>query len=275
MTSIQLACADFTFPLLPHAAVLDLIHQLGLPGVDIALFEGRSHLQPSREFRQLTRSARALRRQVRDRGLAIADVYLHPVTDLHSLAPNHPDRRRRARARHVFEQAVEWTARVGADHLTILPGVVWDADSLPRCAEELAWRAERARGAGVIFAIEPHRGSVVATPRRTQRLLDLTPGLTLTLDYTHFTTAGFTEAEIHPLLKHASHLHARGARGRRIQMPVAQNTVDYPAILRRLKQQRYHRWIELEYVWMDAWRCKEVDNLSETILLRDLLRKHL
>ena len=40
----KLACADFTFPLLPHAKVLDLIAMLGIKGVDIGLFEDRSHL---------------------------------------------------------------------------------------------------------------------------------------------------------------------------------------------------------------------------------------
>ncbi len=40
----KLACADFTFPLLPHANALDLIAMLGIKGVDIGLFEDRSHL---------------------------------------------------------------------------------------------------------------------------------------------------------------------------------------------------------------------------------------
>ena len=46
----RLACADFTFPLLPHARVLKLIAMLEFEGVDIGLFEGRSHLRPSQEF---------------------------------------------------------------------------------------------------------------------------------------------------------------------------------------------------------------------------------
>ena len=37
---LKLACADFTFPLLPHDRVLDLIAMLGFEGVDIGLFEG-------------------------------------------------------------------------------------------------------------------------------------------------------------------------------------------------------------------------------------------
>ena len=34
----------------------------------------------------------------------------------------------------------------------------------------------------------------------------------------------------------------------------------------------YAGYVGVEYVWIDWERCNEVDNLSETILLRDLLR---
>ena len=57
---LKLACADFTFPILPHEQVLALISMLGLKGVDIGLFEDRSHLQPSTEFENVQRSGRAL-----------------------------------------------------------------------------------------------------------------------------------------------------------------------------------------------------------------------
>ena len=38
----KLACADFTFPLLPHDQALALIAMLEFDGVDIGLFEERS-----------------------------------------------------------------------------------------------------------------------------------------------------------------------------------------------------------------------------------------
>ena len=39
----KLACADFSFPLLKHDQSLQLIAMLGIKGVDIGLFENRSH----------------------------------------------------------------------------------------------------------------------------------------------------------------------------------------------------------------------------------------
>ncbi len=35
------------------------------------------------------------------------------------------------------------------------------------------------------------------------------PGLTLTLDYTHFTRIGLADTEVEPLVQYASHFHAR------------------------------------------------------------------
>ena len=63
----RLACADFTFPLLPHEQSLDLVATLGFKGVDIGLFQGRSHLQPASEFATLKRNARRLKRKLDER----------------------------------------------------------------------------------------------------------------------------------------------------------------------------------------------------------------
>src|SRR6185436_4412468 len=74
--ALRLACADFTFPLLSHDKVLDLIAALDFDGVDIGLFEGRSHLWPSKEFRNVSKSAKILKKKLDACGLTCADVFL-------------------------------------------------------------------------------------------------------------------------------------------------------------------------------------------------------
>jgi hypothetical protein len=59
----MLACADFALPLLCHDHVLDVISMLEFDGIDIGLFEGRSHLWPSREFRDVLKNALVLGRK--------------------------------------------------------------------------------------------------------------------------------------------------------------------------------------------------------------------
>jgi len=273
----RFAGADFTYPLLTHDQALDLISMLRFEGVDIGLFEGRSHLQPSAEFRNVRKSARALGRKLADRGLRPADVFLQTAPEFVSLAPNHPNPRRRAKARQLFLQTLEYASECGAKHFSALPGVFFPDEPRPvsfaRASEELAWRCEEARAAGITFSVEPHVGSVVPVPRDALRLVQATPGLTLTLDYTHFVRRGIPEAEVEPLMAHASHFHARGARKGRLQASLKQNTIDYARIVRLMKRTGYRGYIGIEYVWIDWEHCNEVDNLSETILLRELIRK--
>ena len=253
---LKLACADFTFPLLSHDDVLDVIAKLGVEGVDIGLFEGRSHIQPSGVIKDVVGIARDLARRVEDRGLAIADIFPALGTSFDKLAINDPQARIRRKASDWFKKMLEYSVRSGAGHMTILPGVSWEkrepyADSLNRCAEELAWRVEMGRSMGVTVSIEAHLGSIVPTPKQAMALLRKTPGLTLTLDYGHFIYQGYKNSEIHPLIPHATHFHARSGGKNILQGLLNENTIDYPHVLRQMKQCNYPGYVGLEYVWFD------------------------
>ena len=65
----------------------------------------------------------------------------------------------------------------------------------------------------------------------------------------------------------------RGARKGRLQTRFGDNVIDYERIITQLGKRKYRGWIGLEYVWQDWERCKECDNLCETILFRDFFRK--
>ena len=120
---LKLACADFTFPLLAHEDALELIGRLKFDGVDVGLFEGRSHLWPSREFADVGRSAKRLGRQLADRGLHAADVFLQTAPDFVPYAINHPAAARRRKARDWFVRTLEYARGCGSRHVTTLPGV--------------------------------------------------------------------------------------------------------------------------------------------------------
>jgi len=109
-------------------------------------------------------------------------------------------------------------------------------------------------------------------PKTALRLVRDVPGLTLTLDYTHFTRIGLPDSASEPLLAHASHFHARGASKGRLQSAFPRNTIDYARVLRAMRKANYRGYVGVEYVWIDWEHCNEVDNLSETIQMRDFLR---
>jgi sugar phosphate isomerase/epimerase len=275
---MKLACADFTFPLLPHEDVLKLVGMLKYDGVDIGLFEGRSHLHPSVEFaRGAEKAGREMGMKLAEQNLQCADVFLQMDPDFVPFAINHPEGARRQQARDWFVQTLEYAAGASCRHVTTLPGVHHAGEALEvsfgRSCEELGWRAEQARTYGVTFGVEAHVGSIVPDPESALRLVTSVPGLTLTLDYTHFTRVGIGEEKVHPLLEHASHFHARGAKVGRLQCPVKENVVDYPGILQRLAARNYSGWVGVEYIWIDWEECNTCDTISETILMRDLLRQ--
>jgi len=272
----RLACADFTFPLLPHEQALKVISMLGFEGVDIGLFEERSHLWPSREFADVGRSARELKRKLDGLGLKPADIFLQMNPDFTPFAINHPEAARREKAREWFLCALDYAKTCGSVRVTTLPGVHFEAEpyehSFARCTEELRWRVEQAKAHNIAFGVEAHVGSIVPTPESAERLVRTVDGLTLTLDYTHFTRAGLPDSEIEPLIKYAGHVHVRGAREGRLQAPFSQNTIDYRRVASLMESTGYSGWVGIEYVWIDWEHCNECDNLSETILFRDLFR---
>jgi sugar phosphate isomerase/epimerase len=272
---IPLACGDHTFPLLEHEQTMQLVSMLGFAAFDLAVMGNRSHVRPDHIRGNVTGEAARLSRAIRAHGLSLSDVFVIPWTDFETLAPNHPDARERECARALFEDCLELAARMESPGLTLLPGIVWPGEraqeSMARAADELQWRAERAAALGLRFSIEPHIGSIVATPEAVSQLLALAPGVELTLDYTHFVAQGVEESRIDPLAASARHFHARGARPGRAQCAITNSTISYERIVREQTAAEYDGYIALEYVWIEWEHMNECDNLSETVLLRDRL----
>ncbi|PYV17166.1 MAG: hypothetical protein DMG21_09225 [Acidobacteria bacterium] len=273
--NLRLATADYSFPKLDWEQTLRLARDIQMQAMDIGLFAGRSHLLPDEVFANLAQSASRVVEALRANDLAIADVFGQPGRAFEENAVNHPDRAVRQRATEFFHRILEFALRSNAKHVTLLPGVHFPQepyeDSLKRCVDELAWRTATAARMGITFAVEPHIGCITPTPAQAKGLVEKVPGLTLTLDYTHFTYQGIPDSEIEPLLSCASHFHARGACKGKLQASFKQNVIDYRNVLRAMERAKYSGLVVLEYVWVDWMGCNEVDNLSETILLRDFL----
>jgi hydroxypyruvate isomerase len=275
--TLKLAIPDYTFPKLKWEQALRLVRDLGVQAVDIGLFAGRSHLRPETILPRPSEAADEILSKVSSYGLEIADVFGQPGTAFEEKAINHPDPAERKKAADFFWRFLDLAAHCRAKHMTLLPGVHFEAegydDSLNRCAEELAWRVEEALKLGIALGVEPHIGSIISKPSQARRLIELASGLTLTLDYGHFTCQGVADDEIEPLLADCSHFHARAACSGKLQAPLNENTIDFARILHTMEQSSYTGYVAVEYVWSEWMGCNQVDTLSETILLRDLLRK--
>ncbi|MEU8227934.1 sugar phosphate isomerase/epimerase [Kribbella sp. NPDC048915] len=273
---MKLACSDYTFPLLDHEEACALIARLGFEGVNVGVWGSITQLRADDAAADPVSAGRAAASRLRSHGLVAADVFLIADPDYSVLAVNHPDSRERERSRDRFRRWLEFVAEAGASGLTVLPGLDFDGvphdESLGRAAEELAVRVEAGAEAGLAVSVEPHIGSVVASPADTARLLELSPGLQLTLDHSHFVMQGHGVQELDPLLGRARHLHARGARAERLQVGMKDNVIDYEHVVGGLQDAGFDGFLITEYLWIDQGRCDECDTLSETILMRDRLQ---
>ncbi len=276
MKAIPLSCADFTFPLLPLDAAFQLVALLGVEGVDIGVFQGRSRLCPEKIKGREKAQAGETVSHLSDLGLKVSDVFIQTGCKHDERSANHPVPKERQAGREVFLSALEFAVACQTTHMSGLPGMSYpgvpDDTSVKLAAEESSWRTEQAASAGLVYSVEAHVGSIIPTPKRALDFVRLGEKLSLTLDYGHFVHAGFSNEAIHPLLAHASHFHARGGAPEKLQAVMKENIIDFAHVARELQARNYPGWICLEYVWIDWEGCNRADNVSETILLRDLLQ---
>ena len=136
-------------------------------------------------------------------------------------------------------------------------------------------RIEKAVNAGIILSVEGHIGSFCEAPESLEELIRDVKGLTLPLDYTHFTKIGYEDEAIEKLMPFASHFHARATCMNRAQTCFSNNTIDYARIVKKMISSNYSGYIGIEYVWIDWEHMIEVDNLSEIIQLRDYLNTNM
>ncbi len=269
------SCADFTFPLLPHDKVIQLIGLLGLDAVDLGVFEDRSHHYPSMIAKHPQQEAKRLSAMLNETGLEAADVFLQTGAEPSVAATNSPDLAIRGNNRELFKKILDFTNMLGCCHITGLPGVfhggIRREEDWNIACEETNWRVEMAHSNGIVYSIEPHLGSIVQDATTTLQFLKECPGLTLTLDYGHFIYQGQSNESVHPLIAHASHFHARGGAKQQLQTLVKENEIDFKTILEKFKETGYAGYICMEYVYNDWGGCNRTDNISETILNSNLI----
>jgi sugar phosphate isomerase/epimerase len=268
---LKLACSDHSFPLLPHAAMIPLTAALGFDAVDLGVIGEESQLKPA-DMSSAT-VAENLAAEAKAAGLAVSDLLLVPHLDFNVLAVNHPDPDEREKSRRLFTETLDFVSRAGGTGVSVLAGATWpdesEEESMKRDADELRWRDEAAKAKGLGFSIEANMGSIATTPAAATALVEAA-GIQLTLDYTHFVAQGIDESEIDPLLPHARHLHARGGRLGRLQCSAAQSTIDYTRIANLLLDQGFDGYVATEFAWLEYEGMNDTDNLSETIMLRDV-----
>jgi sugar phosphate isomerase/epimerase len=252
---------------------------LGFDFVDLGVFEHSDGLKPGQLIARPRKFARQLKRDLIHAGLRVSDVSLQTGLNVKDSSDNVSSAIVRSRNRKTFLLALELCTELECPHLTGLPGGsfkdVDEKESFELAIEEVGWRHHIASGTGIRYAMKPHIDSVCASVASVHSFLDAIPGLTLTLDYAHFVAQKIGARDVHALLPFASHLQARGAARRRLQVPVEKNQVDFAGMVKRLYDHKYRGFVAIAYLRDSWWGCDRTDNMSETLLLRNQMVEYL
>ena len=273
--TVRLSCNDYAWLGLGHRTVLSIIRDLGFEAVDIGLFAEATHVTLSSVLAGPAQRAGVVREAVEDAGLQVADVFLTSSLDLDRLTPTSRTASDVEDLRDIFRATVDFAHELDAPGVTLLPGVVADGRSLDQAislaAEGLAPLVEIAALRGLGVSVEPDAGSCIETPEATTQLLDWCPGLAITLDPSHFAYLGCSTEQMTVLAPNTRHVQIRPAAEGVMQCKVPDNEIDLELLLSSLRDVGYDGWIASEFVWMEKWRCDEVDNTAESKRLRELL----
>jgi sugar phosphate isomerase/epimerase len=256
-----LAAHSWSFPHLDLPAACRHAATLGYDALDLGSGDlgGPARLDVPAVLADDTFPERA-RRAASDTGIVYTDYFVglpHAVND--------PDPGHAAENAETFRALVPPLLAAGVPGVTFSPGFYADRsweDAFATAAASLHEMVAIA-GPNLRVSIEPHVESVTDTPERTRDLLAIVPGLTLTLDYSHFVAAGYDEAAIEPLTRHAGHVHIRQARPGELATEVARGAIDVKQLIERLLAEGYGGAIAIEYV-SHPWHGQDrIDAVTE------------
>lgn len=195
-----------------------------------------------------------------------------------SLSPsiNDPDPAVRARNMEQFRRVLDFCRQIDALSLLIYPGVIHTgqkpADARALAAEAFNEMLPLARSAGITLVTEPHLRSAFESPDSVLRLCEQAPGLRIVLDYSHFICQGYTQPAIDGLCPHTGHVHLRQAKNGLLQTSLEGGTINFVLVVDQLERAGYTGYLCVEYVHQNFLGADNVDVITETVKMRDLMR---
>ena len=268
---MRLSVTSWSFPACSLPESWAIAKALGFSHMDIGLLHGAA-LDREAVLAQPKEAAK----RISDAGIRAANLYWlfgdhpaeRPISDPACMTQNLED----------FERVCEFAGALSIPTIFVLPGVskpqVAGSEVLDRSSEAMRSLIPLADTAGVALTVEPHVGGILSNPETTLSYLSAVPGLGLTLDYSHFVAAGFTQSAIDPLLPHARHIHLRQARPGALQAKWGEGTLDFGVIIESLRSLDYSGFLSVEYVHQTYMNTIFDDVLTETVMMRNLAHNY-
>lgn len=265
--SLQIACHAWAYNNLSLEEAVGTIARLGFRYIDLG---SGPHLNVDRAAAYPEAEAVAILRLLERFNLTLTDLYLMlPYT-------NSPDPAQREAELTLFERLIPFAVALGTPGITISPGIVQKDGpdhSLARAVPALLRMLQAAEDSDLRVSFEPHMDSVAQKPEQALLLLESVPGLSVTLDYSHFVFQGVVRREVEPLLEHVAHVQIRQAKRGCLQTAFDDGTLNLQQLLDDLHGHDYRGALTVEYMTTFGWHgMKQVSISKETVRTRDALR---
>ena len=272
MTAMKLAGAAWAYVGASLSESAAILQALGIGAMDLMAVPGG--LLDSRE---IERDPEGQARRVTEAGLPLSNLLYIFGDGFDDRPVNSVDESVRAANRETFKRVLQFCKAARIPSVLVLPGVdqvgISHEEAVALSAAAMNELAALAAAENVTFLFEPHVESVLESPFDTLTFLQRNPALKIVLDYSHFVAQGYEPADVDPLVPYASHVHLRQACRDKLQARWDDGVIDFPAVVELLEAAGYSGYLTLEYEhdpWMD---CDQVDVMTETIRMRDEIRR--
>lgn len=247
----RLCGCTFIHPRLSVAQGMALARRFGFECVDVGIGGGNAHFDPVAVAERPQQFAQMLRLETQRHELRLNECFLlnfgWPI--------NTPEPRLQRRTRDLFAPMCDFARLAGFESILLIPGPAHRELGRERSrdlsAETLGALLPIAMNAGLRLNVEPDVDSCAAAPTEALDLCRRVPGLSLTLDYSHFVCQGIAPAEADVLHPFVRHVHVRQAAPGKIVAGAGEGTIDFPAIVDRLERAGYAGRYCVEYLSLD------------------------
>lgn len=276
---MRLTVSGHAFEIMPLEGVLAIAKHMGFKGVDISGFHqrGRIGFEPEDILADTQGQADRLNTALATYELDAVDFFPQfgaspDQSSLNDLDPAVVDH-----TLELIKACADFCKRTNIPGITILPGVdhagCTHEENFVIAGQNMKRATEIAGEFNVEVRFEPHMGSITHTPELAVRLIDeFAPQAKLTVDYSHFILQYIPEERCHVMLPHAGHIHVRPARPGKLQVRHVEGTIDFPDMIRRLKELNYQAALSVEYVCQDWFDGNQIDTLHETVITKEALQ---
>ena len=272
MTTVKLAGAAWSFVGASLSESAAILQALGVQAMDLIAAPGA--LLDSREIES---DPEGQARRVTEAGLPLSNLLYIFGDGFDDRPVNSVDESVRAANRETFKRILQFCKAARIPSVLVLPGIdqagITHEEAVELSAVAMNELAALAAAEDVLFLFEPHVESVLESPFETLTFLQQNPALKIVLDYSHFVAQGYEPADVDPLVPYAGHVHLRQACRDKLQARWDDGVIDFPAVVELLEAAGYSGYLTLEYEhdpWMD---CDQVDVMTETIRMRDEIRR--